>query len=496
MINGRSTTSYRDNQMTNLNLDTAFNLLINGKSVIGEAHSFDVINPANGKAIAVCNSASKKQVDLAISSAKQAWNTWRYLDEITRKSILARIADRIEQHSHELAELIVQEQGKPLALAQVEVAGAIAWTRYYANIDIPVEIITDDEIKRIEVHHRAMGVIVSITPWNWPLMIAVWHIMPALRAGNVVISKPSEYTPLATVKLCELIQQEVPAGVISVLTGSAEVGAALCEHTDIAKIVFTGSTATGQRIMENAAATLKHVTLELGGNDAGIVLPDTNLDRVASPIFNAAFLNMGQTCAALKRLYVHESQYDALAHKLANLAEQQIVGDGLNATTTFGPVQNLQQYKKVKQYIVSACEQGAKLLGGSQIVPEQGYFIAPVILIDVNEQSAVVQEEQFGPVLPILKYQNIEDVIAQVNQNQYGLGGSIWTSNDEEALKYIDRLECGTAWINTHGEVLPHVPFGGWKYSGLGSEFGLSGLLENTIKQVIHYHKNDRSIDI
>ncbi len=476
--------------MQHINMLNEFKLIINGQSCLGEAGELDIINPATATLAARCAKASIAQVDQAVTAAKAAFKGWQRCSHEERKSILHKIADGIEKHAETLAELIVLEQGKPLALAQMEVQGAIGWTRYTAGLDLPVEIIEDSEQKRIERHYQPLGVVASITPWNWPLMIAVWHIMPALRAGNVVINKPSEFTPLATLKLCEIIQQEVPAGVISIVVGDGEVGEALSSHPDVQKVVFTGSTRTGQHIMSGAVKTLKHLTLELGGNDAGIVLPDADLDQIANRIFDMAFLNGGQTCAALKRLYVHESQYDALAQKLADIANAQVVGDGMAAETTFGPVQNKLQYDKVKALIADAIAQGAKALSGNQVLPEQGYFIAPTILTGLDDACRVVQEEQFGPVLPILKYQSIDDAIARANASEFGLGGSIWSQDLKAAQFYAAQLQCGTVWINTHAEVVPHAAFGGWKMSGIGAEFGLEGLLENTIGQTLHMNKN------
>lgn len=466
-----------------------FKLIIDGQLCRGDAGQLDIINPATGVVAAQCTIASSAQVYQAIEAAKHAFTRWKTSTHTERKNILNNIADGIEKHAEVLAELLVLEQGKPLALAQMEVQGAIGWTRYSASLELPVDILEDSEQKRIERHYQPAGVVASITPWNWPLMIAVWHIMPALRAGNVVINKPSEYTPLATLKLCQIIQQEVPAGVISVVVGTGQVGEILSNHPDVHKVVFTGSTKTGQQIMSAAVKSLKHLTLELGGNDAGIVLPDANIDQIAHSIFNAAFLNAGQTCAALKRLYVHESKYAALAQKLADIANAQIVGDGMASATTFGPVQNQMQYQKVKAFIADAIAQGAKALSGDQVVPEQGYFIAPTILTEVDETCDVVQQEQFGPVLPILKYSDIDDAIERANASEFGLGGSIWSSDLATAQLYAAKLQCGTVWINSHAEVVPHAPFGGWKMSGLGAEFGLAGLLENTVAQTLHINK-------
>ncbi|WP_180015536.1 aldehyde dehydrogenase family protein [Acinetobacter sp. YH16031] len=476
--------------MTNLHVSQPVGCIIQGKMVQGAAESFVVINPADEQVLALCSSPSEAQIEDTIRSAEQAFHQWKNTDDATRQSILHRIADRIEEHREELARLVVQEQGKPYALAEFEVGGAIAWTRYQAELKIETEILQDDANKRIELHHRPLGVVASVTPWNWPLMIAVWHIMPAIRAGNVVINKPSEFTPLSTLRLGELIQQEVAPGVVSILTGGGEVGANLTSHPAIAKVVFTGSTATGQRIMQNAAATFKHLTLELGGNDAGIVLPDTDIQAMATRIFNGAFINMGQTCAALKRLYVHDSQYDSLAQELVKVAQQQSLGDGLAETTTFGPVQNIKQYQKVQTMIQEAQDEGAIVMTSGQNLPDTGYFIAPTIVTNVSPDSRLVQEEQFGPVLPLIRYHDIEEVLTEANNTDFGLGGSIWSSNLEQAQQFAQRLSCGTAWINTHGEIFPHVPFGGWKHSGIGAQFGLSGLLENTIQQVVHINKN------
>jgi len=377
--------------MTSLNISQPVGCLIEGQMVQGTAESFVVINPANEKVLTLCSTPSETQIEETIRSAKQAFEHWKNTDEATRKAVLHRIADRIQEHQQELARLVVQEQGKPYALAEFEVGGAIAWTRYQAELDIAVEVLQDDAEKRIELHHRPLGIVASVTPWNWPLMIAVWHIMPAIRAGNVVINKPSEYTPLSTLRLGEIIQQEVEPGVVSVLTGGGDVGAMLTGHAEIAKVVFTGSTATGQRIMQNAAATFKHLTLELGGNDAGIVLPGTDIQAMAPRILNGAFLNMGQTCAALKRLYVHDSQYDELVQVLADLAQQQVLGDGMEENTTFGPVQNIKQYQKIKSLIQEAAADGATVLSAQLQVSEQGYFIAHTYVSEVSMHIRIEQ---------------------------------------------------------------------------------------------------------
>jgi len=464
-------------------------LLIDGKRIAGEGASFNVINPATETLVAKGQMASAEQLDQAVSAARRAFKCWSTTSDAERTGLLHSLADRLEANTDELAHLIVQEQGKPMFLAKIEVGGAIAWTRYNADLKIPVKIIEDSEHKRIEGHHKPLGVVASITPWNWPLMIAIWHIIPALRTGNTVICKPSELTPVNTLRLVEIINDILPAGVVNMVTGERAIGEAISRHKDIDKVIFTGSTPTGQNIMSNAAINLKRLTLELGGNDAGIVLPGTDVDAVAEGIFNAAFINMGQTCAALKRLYVHESLYTSLCNKLTEIANKQIVGDGLAENTTFGPVQNAKQFEHICELVDDAKAQGGHILSGGEPINRKGYFYPPTIVANVSNGVRLVDEEQFGPVLPVISYSDVEQAVLMANDCKYGLGGSIWGADITEAERISHLLECGTVWINGHAEVLPHAPFGGSKMSGIGVEFGLEGLLEYTQLQVVNINR-------
>ncbi len=463
-----------------------FSLIIDGRPVAGDRGAFPVINPATEEVFAECPTASIEQLNDAVAAAERAFQSWQHTSADERKNMLNAIADRIEQNAPELAELVVKEQGKPLALAQMEVGGAVIWTRAAAGLDLPVEVIEDSPGKRIELHRKPLGVVGSITPWNWPLMIAVWHIMPALRAGNTVVVKPSSFTPFNTIRLVEIINEVVPAGVVNIVTGGGGLGREMSRHTGIRKIVFTGSTPTGQDIMRNAADNLKRLTLELGGNDAGIVLPDVDVDQVAEGIFQTAFLNMGQTCAALKRLYVHDSIHDALCDRLAKIAAAQKLGDGLQAGVTFGPVQNRDQYQLVCELVEDAKANGGRILSGGEPLQGRGYFYPPTIVSNVTDGMRLVDEEQFGPVLPVIRYSDVEDAIARANASENGLGGSVWSSDIDQARQVASRLECGTVWINGHAEVLPHCPFGGCKMSGFGVEFGQEGLLEYTAPQLMN----------
>jgi len=470
-------------------MNREYKLLIGGAWVAGDNGSFDVLNPATEAVVAACPSASVGQLDAAVAAADEAFRQWQFSSNDTRKQLLHDIADKIEAHAAELAEIVVAEQGKPMFLAQAEVGGAVAWTRATAELDIPVEVIEDSPGKRIEMHRKPLGVVGSITPWNWPLMIAVWHIMPALRTGNTVVIKPSEFTPLNTLRLVELINEVAPKGVVNVVAGMSDIGRAMSVHARINKIVFTGSTATGKDIMFHAANNLKRLTLELGGNDAGIVLPGTDVDAVAMPIFQGAFLNMGQTCAALKRLYVHDSIYEAMCGKLTEIAQQQQLGSGMDEGVTFGPVQNKKQLQIVSDLVEDARNNGARILCGGERLAGSGYFYPPTIVAEASDGMRIVDEEQFGPVLPVIRYSDVDDAVRRANDCDAGLGGSVWGADVESATQVATRLECGTAWINGHAEVLPHAPFGGCKMSGFGVEFGVEGLLEYTSPQLLNINK-------
>lgn len=466
-----------------------YKMLIDGIQVAGEEGRFDVINPATGAVFAQCPAGSLGQLDQAVNAAQLAFKSWRHSSHPDRCERLLAIAADIEQEAPSLARLIVLEQGKPLELAFSEVMGAAAWTRYAAGQEIAVERVEETPTQRIELHRKPLGVVASITPWNWPFMIAVWHIMPALRAGNCVISKPSSLTPLSTLGLADIIARHVPRGVINCVTGERGFGSAITSHPGIQKIVFTGSTATGQSVMRGAASNLKRLTLELGGNDAAIVLPGTAVEAVAEEIFQAAFLNMGQTCAALKRLYIHESQYEAFADALTHIAARQVVGDGLDAGVTFGPVQNLEQLELVEALVDDARANGARVLCGGARLDHPGFFYPPTLVADVTDGHRLVDEEQFGPVLPLIAYRDVEDVLKRANAGDMGLGGSVWGPDVEQAQALASRLESGVAWVNCHAQIQPNTPFGGSKMSGFGVEFGLEGLLEFTGQQLLFVRK-------
>jgi acyl-CoA reductase-like NAD-dependent aldehyde dehydrogenase len=460
-------------------------MIIDGEKVEA-AETFGVIDPARAEVFAQCPAARPEHLDAAVNAARRAFSGWRDTPLEERARLLNEIANAVEGDKEALAVLLSTEQGKPRTSAHGEIGAAIHWMRETAKLRPAVEVIRDDEKNRIEVHRKPLGVVGSITPWNHPVLIATWHIMPALMAGNCVVIKPSSYTPLSTLRLVELANAHLPHGVLNSVTGEGGIGRAIASHPGIDKIVFTGSTPTGRNIMSNAATTLKRLTLELGGNDAAIVLPDADIDAIAPVIFAKSFGNSGQTCAALKRLYVHESLHDALAEKIAGLARAAKVGPATDPASQFGPLQNKAQFDLVRALADDAKANGGRFLAGGEASGDAGYFFPLTVVTEVTDGMRIVDEEQFGPILPIVRYSDVDDAIARANASENGLGGSIWSSDLTRAEELARRLECGTAWVNDHSSISPAAPFGGAKQSGIGVEFGHWGLEEHMQMQTVH----------
>ena len=468
-----------------------FHLVINGEKV-PTGRCFEVLNPANEKVAGLASLARKRDLDDAVRAAETAFKKWCEVPEAQRQAACLRIASKIEENSEELARILTAEQGKPLngLGSRWEIGGAVAWTRYTAGLSLPVKVLQDNDEGRVELHRKPIGVVGSITPWNFPVLIAIWHIVPAVLSGNTVVSKPSPFTPLSTLRLIELMDEVLPKGVVNCIAGNDRLGAAMTAHEGIGKIVFTGSCATGQKIMANSAETMKRLTLELGGNDAGIVLPDVDPKQIAEGLFWGAFINSGQTCAALKRLYVHDDVYDEVCDELVAFARKMKVGEGTNEDVVLGPIQNRKQYDIVADLVQSAESRGRVLLGGNpgdiqEKMGGKGYFYPLTIIADLENGDPLVDKEQFGPVLPIIRYRRIEEAIEKANDNPNGLGGSVWSRDIEKAREIANRMECGSVWINKHGMIQPNAPFGGVKRSGFGVEFAEEGLVEYTDIQVV-----------
>lgn len=465
---------------------THYALVINGKKLETAQHA-EVRNPVDGGVVGMTPIAQQVDLDRAVAAAAAAFPTWAAKSDAERQARCHKVADIIEAHAEELAELLTLEQGKPLngLGSRFEIGGAVAWARATADFTLPVEILQDTPEGRVELHRKPIGVVGSITPWNWPVMIACWHVLPAIRTGNTVVNKPSSLTPLSTIRMVELMNEVLPPGVINVITGEGRLGGQLSSHPGVSKVVFTGSTPVGKKVMEAASGTLKRLTLELGGNDAGIVLPDADPKAIAEGLFWGAFINNGQTCAALKRLYVHESIHDAVCAALTAYASQVKVGDGRLKDSVLGPVQNEKQLALVRELVEDAKLHGGKVLLGGNPGNGPGFFYPVTLVSNVDNGIRLVDEEQFGPVLPIIRYGTVEEAVAKANDCPFGLGGSVWSKDIGAAKAVAKRLECGSVWINKHGTVQPNAPFGGVKQSGMGVEFGVEGLKEFTTIQTL-----------
>ncbi len=459
-------------------------MTIGGEPICG-TRTFGVINPATGNVFAEAPECSKSELDDAMDAAARAYCTWR-ADEEARREGLRRVAEAVMAAQGELAALLTAEQGKPLPGAAYEVEQAALWMRVSAELELPREVVQDDAAAYAEVVRRPLGVVAAITPWNYPLLLAAWKIGPALLAGNTVVLKPSPFTPLATLKLGEILTPLLPPGVVNVVSGGDELGAWMTSHSAVRKISFTGSVATGKAIAAAAAPDLKRVTLELGGNDAAIVLDDADPAAIARDMFWGAFINCGQICAGIKRVYVPEALHDDLVEALAARARKVRVGEGTREGVQIGPINNRPQYERIKELVNDALAAGGRAVAGGKPMDGDGYFFEPTILTGVSDGVRIVDEEQFGPALPIIPYRDLDDAIERANATQYGLCGSVWSSDLDRAADVSRRLECGTAYINAHLAIAPHLPFGGTKWSGIGVENGHWGLDEFTNLQVLY----------
>jgi acyl-CoA reductase-like NAD-dependent aldehyde dehydrogenase len=469
-----------------MELKTDFSLLINGE-LRDSAEHLDVINPAYSAVFARCPAAGQAELDEAVAAARRAFKSWRKTSYAERAELIRQLAQVLRDNQHELAELLTREQGKPIGQSVAEIDRGAAQSEGMVGIEIPVETLIDDDQRHIELRYRPLGVVGIITPWNAPVNLALGPLVSALYTGNTVVLKPSPYTPLTTLKLGELLKDVFPAGVINVLAGGDALGQWMTEHADIDKISFTGSVATGKKVLAAAAGTLKRVTLELGGNDPAIIMEDVDPKAIAKKVFFASFVNSGQVCMAIKRIYAHEKIYDALCAALVEEAGKAKVGNGLDPETTLGPLQNKMQYDKVCDVIRDTKASGAKFLTGGEIPDGPGYFIPPTLVTDVAEDSRLVREEQFGPIVPILKYSDLDDALERANDTRFGLSGSVWTSDVNRGQEIAALLEVGTAWVNQHRATSAFVPFGGAKESGYGRQYsvlGLKGYMEPEVVSV------------
>jgi len=465
-------------------MSQSFHMLVNGRAESGVA-TFDVINPATGEAFAQCPRADEALLEKAVAAAKAAFPAWSRTPIEERAAAINALADGLEARAEEFARLLTQEQGKPLDQAMNEVVGSFYTLRAFAAMRPERRVLRQEGSAKVIEHRTPLGVVASITPWNFPIILLMNKLGPALVAGNTMVAKPAPTTPLTTLLFGELCRTILPAGVVNIICDMNDLGSALTSHPDIAKVAFTGSTATGKKVMQSAAGTVKRVTLELGGNDAAIVLDDVDPITAAGKVFQGAMTNAGQICVAVKRAYVPESIYDPVCDELARLAKSAVVDDGTQQGAQIGPVQNRMQFEKVKEFLADARAKGNVIAGGEPL-DRPGYFIPPTIVRDIPEDAKIVQEEQFGPVLPVLSYTDIDDVIARANASEYGLAGTVWGRDLDRAMDVAMRIDSGTVWVNQHLAIEPGIPFRGSKQSGLGGELGQEGLHEYTQPHIVN----------
>lgn len=462
-------------------------MLIDGRSATARDR-FEVLNPATLEVVDTAPRATADDLDRAVQAAKRAFKTWSR-DADARRKALTRCSELIQEHMQELATLLTREQGKPMLEASGEIFFGSMFFSYYAGLETSDTILKDDGAQKVLITRRPLGVIGSITPWNFPLGILCWKVAPALLAGNTVVCKPASYTPLSTVRLLQIIASVLPPGVINAVTGPGAIGAAMAKHPDIRKISFTGSTEVGKSVMRDGADTIKRLTLELGGNDAAILLDDFSVEKAMKHVYRNAFFNAGQVCIAIKRLYAHEKIYDRVVEKMSELAGRAKVGDGLNPENEMGPVNNRPQLERVSTLVEDARKRGARIAAGG-IRPEgKGYFYRPTIVADLDDSFDLVSQEQFGPAVPILKYSDLDEVVDRANRSPFGLGASVWSTNRERAEEVASRLEAGTTWVNQHLWLETDVLYGGIKESGIGHEMGRWGFEDMVNLQVISVRK-------
>ena len=465
-----------------------FTMTIDGQAT-PTAGTFDVLNPATNEVYAQAPECSQEQLDAAMESSAKAFRDWR-ADEGARRDALRQAAAILLGASGDLAPVLTAEQGKPLSDANLEIFAAGMWLQYYADLEVPREVIQDDDSAFVEVVRKPLGVVAAITPWNFPVTLASWKIAPALLAGNTMVLKPSPFTPLSTLKVGELLRDVFPPGVFNVVSGGDGLGAWMTSHPVPRKISFTGSVATGKKVAAAAAPDLKRTTLELGGNDPAILLDDVDAAEVADRVYRYAFANNGQICSAIKRVYVPEGIYNDVVDALATHARAAKVGPGTDPESQLGPINNRPQYERVSELVADALKGGARAAAGGKAIDGPGNFFEPTILADISDGTRIVDEEQFGPALPVISYRDLDDAVERANATHFGLSGSVWSGDADRAAQVAQRLECGTAWVNTHLALAPHQPFGGAKWSGLGVENGTWGLYGFTELQVLHRAKH------
>ncbi|KAK5988245.1 Putative aldehyde dehydrogenase FUS7 [Cladobotryum mycophilum] len=477
--------------MTSITFET-FSNVIDGK-LVATTDTRHGINPANQQLLPPVPVSTSDDVDRAVDAAKRAAPGWAQTPISERREKMVQFSRAISSHSEGFANMLVLEQGKPLDFAKREANIAASLLEGCSKLNFEEEfVVQDTDSRRIVTRYVPVGVSVGIVPWNFPVSLTIVKLGPALLAGSPIILKPSPFTPYAGLKIVELAQQFFPPGVVQALSGDDSLGPMLTAHPGIDHVSFTGSTQTGIKVMQSCAPTLKRVTLELGGNDPAIICADVDIATVAPKVAALAFANSGQVCVAIKRVYVHSSIYKEFLTAMTNYVKTFVVGDGLNQSTTMGPVQNSMQYEKLKQLVASIEEGNLKIATGDikTTFPDgKGYFMNPVIVDNPPDSSKIVVEEPFGPALPVMQWDTEEEVVRRANDSESGLGASVWSRDITQANRIGNQIQAGNIWINTHLELQANAAFGGHKRSGIGAELGVDGVKAYCNVQTIYQAK-------
>lgn len=459
-------------------------MLVDGRPEEGRG-SFGVVNPATGDVFALCPCADEPLLNRTVSAAKRAFPSWAATPVEQRAAALNSLATALERRAGEFEQSLTREQGKPLLQARLEVRSSVYLLRAFAGMRPERKVLRRDGTALVIEHRTPLGVVAAIAPWNFPLLLMIQKIAPALVTGNTVVAKPAPTTPFTTLLLGDLCRPLLPPGVLNIICDENNLVGLLTAHPDVARIAFTGSTLTGRKVMQSAADTLKRVTLELAGNDAAIVMDDVDPAAVAHRVFDSAMLNSGQVGSATKRAYVPERMYDVFCDELVKLANAAVVDEGTRPGTQFGPLQNRIQFERVKEYLADARQHG-RIIAGGRPLERPGYFVPPTIVRDIADNTRLVQEEQFGPILPVLKYADLDDVIERVNASDYGLGGTVWGRDVARATEIALRINSGTVWVNQHAALDIQLAIRGAKQSGIGCELGQDGLHEYTQAHIVN----------
>ncbi len=478
--------SNREQALKRARLTAGFPNLVNGQR-IDSSRRIKIFDPVTGEELASVTDTQKDGLDQAVQAAKAAFPLWSSKTWNERRNLLANVVKELKAHTDELCTILTAEAGRPYNMAQFETTWVLeTYASTLLHMELPDSTWNETSVGQITKRYVPLGVVAAISPWNLPFLLSFTKVLPSLLAGNTVVLKPAVFTPLTVLRAADYIREILPPGVLNVISGGDDLGPWMTSHPDFQKVSFTGSSETGRKVFASAAPTLKHLTLELGGNDPGIVLPDADPQAIAEHLFQSMFLLSGQGCVTLKRLFVHESIYPALTEALISCAQDQKLGDGFDPETTLGPIQNRPQFARMQTTWEEIQEAKAPILYQGEVPSQGAGLFFPVTLLDnPPAEAAYITRENFGPLRAVIKYQDLDEAVRLANGTPYGLGASVWGTDPESLDTVARRLDAGTVWINQHLNLHPNIPFSGHKNSGIGTEFSEDGLKEFCNVQVI-----------